>query len=713
MNIDTTNTKDIKENTEQDTEQDNEQDNEQDIEQDNEQDQLENMDENDSDDEIDEETKQSILLTEPQINSQINATINTEKMLQVMFEKYDFAGVQVANQAMLTLYTYGLLSGVVVDSGVGTTRICPIYEDCNLHHLTRGLDIAGRDITRYLIKLMVLRGYAFNDSTDYETVNMMKEKLCYIGYDVKTERRLALETTVLVEPYALPDGRVTKLAGERFEAPEALFQPHLINVEGHGVAEQVFDAIQGADVDKRSVLYKHIVLSGGSTMFPGLSMRLERELNQLYLERVLQNDVRKLDESKIRVNANPWRKHAVFQGGALLAQCMKDDNDYWLSKREYEESGSLLLKKKLIARGLCTPSNSSTRDSKTNQVQTTSKVYSDVLSAKPKTYYEYDNYTPDYEDVDNYSLIKKLGHGKYSVVFEGLHEKRNETVVVKMLKPVRKRKIKREIKILDCLKGGTNIVKLLSVVNVPHTDVTALVFERLAHNEDFKNIYLKLSEADTRYYLYEILKALDYCHSRGIMHRDVKPHNIVVDQNTCKIRLIDWGLAEFYHPRQEYNVRVASRYFKGPELLVDYGYYDYSLDMWSLGCMFASMLFRKEPFFHGIDNYDQLVRIVKVLGTNELNAYLTKYNIAIDKKLQGSLGSHTRKSWQRFVHTEHEYLINDHSLHLLENLLRIDHAERISARDALNHKYFAPVRRKVQAKPSPIAQSRAVLEEAQ
>lgn len=98
------------------------------------------------------------------------------------------------------------------------------------------------------------------------------------------------------------------------------------------------------------------------------------------------------------------------------------------------------------------------------------------------------------------------------------------------------------------------------------------------------------------------------------MCRDLKPHNLIVDLENRKIRLIDWGLAEFYHPSQEYNVRVASRYFKGPELLVDYGYYDYSLDMWSFGCVLASMIFRKDPFFHGNDNHDQLVRIVKVLG---------------------------------------------------------------------------------------------------
>jgi len=117
----------------------------------------------------------------------------------------------------------------------------------------------------------------------------------------------------------------------------------------------------------------------------------------------------------------------------------------------------------------------------------------------------------------------------------------------------------------------------------------ALIFEYV-NNIDFKVLYPKLSDFDVRYYIFELLKALDFCHSRGIMHRDVKPHNVMIDHEKRKLRLIDWGLAEFYHPSTEYNVRVASRYFKGPELLVDFQEYDYSLDMWSLGCMLASMV---------------------------------------------------------------------------------------------------------------------------
>ncbi|GJQ76927.1 hypothetical protein Trydic_g15125 [Trypoxylus dichotomus] len=322
-------------------------------------------------------------------------------------------------------------------------------------------------------------------------------------------------------------------------------------------------------------------------------------------------------------------------------------------------------------------------------IRTISKIYADALVAKPKEFWNYDSFTPQYQDIENYALTRKLGRGKYSEVFEAINELSNEKVVVKILKPVKKRKVKREIKILEELRGGVNIIKLYGVVSI-NALYTGLIFEQV-HNVDFKHIYFTLSEFDTRYYIYELLKALNYCHSKGIMHRDVKPHNIIVDQSQRKLRLIDWGLAEFYNPGQEYNVRVASRYFKGPELLIEYGYYDYSLDMWSLGCMFASMIFRKEPFFSGNDNYDQLVRIVKVLGTQQLYAYVEKYNIPISNHFQELLGTHNRKKWERFIKTENEYLVSEDALDLLENLLRYDHMERITAICALEHRYFTPI----------------------
>uniref|UniRef100_A0A674EG55 non-specific serine/threonine protein kinase n=1 Tax=Salmo trutta TaxID=8032 RepID=A0A674EG55_SALTR len=283
-------------------------------------------------------------------------------------------------------------------------------------------------------------------------------------------------------------------------------------------------------------------------------------------------------------------------------------------------------------------------------VTSRSRVYPDVNTQRPREYWDYESHVVEWGNQDDYQLVRKLGRGKYSEVFEAINITNNEKVVVKILKPVKKKKIKREIKILENLRGGPNIITLLDIVKDP--------------------------------------VALDYCHSMGIMHRDVKPHNVMIDHEHRKLRLIDWGLAEFYHPAQEYNVRVASRYFKGPELLVDYQMYDYSLDMWSLGCMLASMIFRKEPFFHGHDNYDQLVRIAKVLGTEDLYDYIDKYNIELDPRFNDILGRHSRKRWERFVHSENQHLVSTEALDFLDKLLRYDHHARLTAREAMDQPYF-------------------------
>ena len=194
------------------------------------------------------------------------------------------------------------------------------------------------------------------------------------------------------------------------------------------------------------------------------------------------------------------------------------------------------------------------------------------------------------------------------------------------------------------------------------------------------------------------------------------------------MRLIDWGLAEFYHPNQEYNVRVASRYFKGPELLVDYQYYDYSLDMWSLGCMLASMIFRKEPFFHGHDNYDQVCSFIYSfkeeyfsLFVNSLFALL-KYSVLMNymniwkniklnlihdlmKFLDGKKNlideenddvffvfqRHSRKRWERFMHSENQHLVSQEALDFLDKLLRYDHNDRLTAKEAMDHPYFCKI----------------------
>lgn len=319
-----------------------------------------------------------------------------------------------------------------------------------------------------------------------------------------------------------------------------------------------------------------------------------------------------------------------------------------------------------------------------------SRVWAHVLEEKPKEWWDYESLSVQWHPQDDYEVTKKLGRGKYSEVFQGLQVSTQESVVIKVLKPVKRKKIKREIKILQNLVGGPHIIGLIDVVREPNSKIPALIFEHV-DNADFRTLYPILTDYEIRFYMWDLLVALDYCHSRGIMHRDVKPHNVMIDHKTRKLRLIDWGLAEFYHAGTEYNVRVASRYWKSPELLLDYRYYDYSLDLWSFGVMLASIIFKKDPFFHGKSNTDQLVQIVSVLGTEKLNQYLEKYSIPLGVEY-ADLGHFNVKPWEKFFNDNNKHLVNEVIVDFIDRLLRYDHQERLTAREALQHRWFNMVR---------------------
>jgi casein kinase II subunit alpha len=282
-----------------------------------------------------------------------------------------------------------------------------------------------------------------------------------------------------------------------------------------------------------------------------------------------------------------------------------------------------------------------------------------------------------------------------------------------VLKPVAAKKIKREIKVLRNLTGGPNVVALLDVVRdrefhyivglntTPNVIVDfvdclttasgryhSLIMEYV-ENVDWKQLFPRLTEVDIKHYTFQLLKVnvnrphpflvsstisfegsrfrsftwgdasrreTGKCHdwlstAKGIVIASRPYENLTW---RSKLKLIDWGLAEFYHPGTEYHIRVGSRYYKAPELLVGYKQYDYSLDMWSVGCMFASMvskisyrmprldpdqqqIFRREHFFRGSDNNDQLLKIMKTLGTEQFDVYLKTYGINFETEMEALL----------------------------------------------------------------------------
>jgi len=278
----------------------------------------------------------SVLLTE----TPLNPKLNREKMTQIMFETFNVPGFYIGNEAVLSLYASGRTNGIVLSAGYGVSYTLPVWEGHALSHAIMQPEpdepLGGHALTTYLMEMLTKRGYSFTTLAEREIAKDIKEKLCYVVEDYDAEMDKSDTSPDLEKAYELPDGQVITIGKELFRCPHAYFNPALLGMASEGIYKLAYDSIMKCDVDIRRDLYANIVLSGGSTMFPGFAARMNREICSLAGASI-----------KVNVVADPERKYFVWIGGSIVSS-LSTFSEMWISKDEYDESGPGIVHKKCV-----------------------------------------------------------------------------------------------------------------------------------------------------------------------------------------------------------------------------------------------------------------------------------------------------------------------------------------------------------------------------
>lgn len=290
---------------------------------------------------------------------------------------------------------------------------------------------------------------------------------------------------------------------------------------------------------------------------------------------------------------------------------------------------------------------------------------------------------------ENYEIIKMVGKGKYAIAYKGIDVKKGRNVLIKVMKDISDIKIGREVDILKKISGVSNTGKLIDVLYDPYTCVYSLVFEYYKCT-DFYKFKRECKLEDVKCYMKNVLLVLSNIHKKNIIHRDVKPQNVLVDDGN--IKLIDFGAAVDVKLNPSLSYKTGCLFYNAPELILKDSNYGSAIDIWALGCIFAELLSKENCVFGGKSRRSILQKLCLAFGYNEIKELCNKYNL--DKKDINSikLKNSSKLGILQYVFKNDNSLLKDPQLQqafdLLEKMLEPDYKNRITADQALKHKYF-------------------------
>jgi len=263
-----------------------------------------------------------------------NPVSNREQMMQIFFESFQVPAFHVTIQAVLALYASGRTTGLVLDAGDGVTHLVPVYEGFALKHAVKRVNLAGRDMSKHFMDILQEANVKFSSSAEEDIARDIKEKNCYVALDYEAEMKEFSDKPDKLGEYTLPDGAVIKFGNQQIRCPEVMFQPSLLGKDFKGIHETSYQCVQQCDIDVRRELLENIILSGGSTMFPGMVDRLKKEIEKLVPASV-----------SVKIVAPNERKYSVWIGGSVLST-LATFQSMWVTRAEYDEVGVSVVHRK-------------------------------------------------------------------------------------------------------------------------------------------------------------------------------------------------------------------------------------------------------------------------------------------------------------------------------------------------------------------------------